>query len=458
MANETDRLRELALKHLWMHNADWAQMAQADEPLVIVEGDGLRVRDSSGKTWIDINAGYASVAVGYGRQEIADAAYQQMQQVTYFPQRCANPSTIELAARIAELTPGDLTRSFLASGGSEANETALKIARAWQHRRGESGRYKMISRRHSYHGATGGVVWLGSVTGSPRSDYEPSPPGMLYAPQPLTYRCPFGSDSPSQCAVRCAEAIEQIILEEHPETVCAVIAEPIASGPGAAVPGDEYWPMLREICDRYGVLLIADEVITGFGRTGRLFASDHWGVVPDIMTIAKGMSSSYLPLGAAVVRGEIANAFAGDGRMLRHVFTFAGHPVAAAAGLKNIDILTGEHLVENAADVGSYFKHQLEAMHADQTILGDVRGLGLMLSLDFVADRQTRVPFPKAFRFSDRLNEQLKQRGLLARSHADHLLNLSPPLCITRAEVDEVADLLRDAIDVVGRAWNETAD
>ena len=454
MAYETDRLRELALKHLWMHNADWSQMAQADEPLVIVEGNGLRVRDSSGKTWIDVNGGYASVAVGYGRHEIADAAYRQMKEITYFPQRCANPSTIQLAARLAELTPADLNRSFLVSGGSEANETALKIARAYQHRRGENGRYKIISRADSYHGATGGVIWLGSAAGSPRTDYEPPPPGILYAPQPLAYRCVFGSDGPSQCAIRCAQAIEQIILDEHPETVCAVIAEPIASGPGAAVPGDEYWPMLREICDRYGVLLIADEVITGFGRTGKLFACNHWGVIPDIMTVAKGMCSSYLPLGAAIARDEIANSFAGDGRMLRHVFTFAGHPVAAAAGLQNIDILTGEQLVENAAEVGAYFKQQLQSLHAEQAIVGDVRGIGLMLSLDFVAERQSKSPFPKSFRFSDRLSEQLKKRGMLARSHAEHLLNLSPPLCITRAEVDEIVELLRQSIDAVAQAWN----
>ena len=455
MKYDTDQLREWALKHLWMHNADWSEMARTEEPLIIVEGTGLRVRDSNGKTWIDINGGYASVAVGYGRQEIADAAYRQMKQITYFPQRTANPSTIQLAVRLAELTPGDLNRSFFASGGSEANETALKIARACQHRRGESGRYKIISRRDSYHGATGGVLWLGSAAGSPRTDYEPSPPGILYGPQPLSYRCEYRSTDSSQCAIRCAEAIEQIILEEHPDTVCAVIAEPIASGPGAAVPGDEYWPMLREICDRYGVLLIADEVITGFGRTGKLFASDHWAIVPDIMTVAKGMCSSYLPLGAAIVREAVAASFSGEDRMLRHVFTFAGHPVAAAAGLQNIDILIQEQLVENAAEVGNYFKEQLQSLQSEEIILGDVRGIGLMLSLDFVADRNSKAPFPKAFGFSDRLNEQLKNRGLLARSHANHLLNLSPPLCITRSEVDEITELLRQAIHAVGESWGQ---
>lgn len=455
MRYDTEQLREWALKHLWMHNADWSEMAQTEEPLIIVEGSGLRVRDSNGKTWIDINGGYASVAVGYGRQEIADAAYQQMKQITYFPQRTANPSTIQLAVRLAELTPGGLNRSFFASGGSEANETALKIARAYQHRHGASGRYKIISRRDSYHGGTGGVLWLGSAAGSPRTDYEPSPPGILHGPQPLAYRCEFGSTSPAQCAIRCAEEIERLILEEGPDTICAVIAEPIASGPGAAVPGDEYWPMLREICDRYGVLLIADEVITGFGRTGKLFACEHWGVVPDIMTVAKGMCSSYLPLGAAISSETVANSFAGENRMLRHVFTFAGHPVAAAAGLQNIDILVEEQLVQNAAEVGSYFKAQLQSLITEARILGDVRGIGLMLSLDFVADRQTKAPFPKNFGFSDRLNTQLKKRGLLARSHANHLLNLSPPLCITRSEVDEVTELLRQAIHAVGESWEQ---
>ena len=387
------KLQRMALDHLWMHNADWVQMSRDGEPLIVVEGQGIRVKDDQGNSWIDVNGGYASVHVGYGRQEIADAVYEQMRRISYFPQRMASPPTIELAAKLAQLTPGSLSRVFFASGGSEANETALKIARAYHHRRGEHGRYKIISRHGSYHGATGGVVWLGSQPQSPRTDYEPAPPGMLYAPQPNYYRCPFASASPHECATRCAAAIESLIQQHGPETVAAVIAEPVASAPGAAVPADEYWPALREICDKYGVLLIVDEVITGFGRTGKMFGIEHWGVIPDIMTLAKGMCSSYVPLGATIARQEIADEFTGEGNFLRHVFTFSGHPAAAAAGLKNMEIIEREALVNRAAEIGDYFQGRLDELHQKHSIVGAARGIGLLRCLEIVADRKTQGPF-----------------------------------------------------------------
>jgi adenosylmethionine-8-amino-7-oxononanoate aminotransferase len=441
---ENEALRRLALQHLWMHNADWEQMDVDGEPLIVVGGQGLRVTDAEGNQWIDVNGGYASVNIGYGRTEVADAADAQMRQIAYFPQRAANPSTIRLAAKLAAIAPGSLSRTFFVSGGSEANETALKIARAYHHRHGEQGRYKIISRKGSYHGATGGVLWLGSVDG--RDDYEPPYPGMLYAPQPDTYRCEFGSPDAHSCAMRCADAIEQLIQTEGPETVAAVIAEPIASGPGAAVPGDVYWPMVRAICDRYGVLLIVDEIVTGFGRTGTMFALEHWGVVPDIMTIAKGMSSTYLPLGAAVVCKEIADEFAGSGNQLHHVFTAAGHPVAAAAGLRNIEIIESEGLVENAVTVGSYFKNRLQGLYEKHAIIGDVRGIGLMLSMEFVADRPTKQRFPAEASISRRLTTSFKKRALLLRAHGDTIVNMSPPLCITTQDVDEIVGAIDESL------------
>ena len=456
MKNKLDanNLRRLALEHLWMHNADWSQMTKLGEPLVIVEGEGLQVKDMDGKTWIDVNGGYSSVNIGYGRKEIGDAAYEQMQRIAYFPQRTTNPPVVQLAAKLADITPGSLSRTFLVSGGSEANETALKIVRAYHHRRGEHGRYKIISRRGSYHGATGGVLWLGSVANSPRTDYEPAYPGILYAPQPNLYRCEFDSQTASECAERCAQAIEELILFHQPQTVAAVIAEPIAGGPGAVVPGGEYWPMLREICDRYGVLLIADEIITGFGRTGRMFAVEHWDVVPDIMTLGKGISSSYLPLSATIVRKEIADAFVGEDKLLRHVFTFAGHPVSSAAGLKNIEIIEHERLVENAAVVGGYFKERLEELYGKHPLIGDVRGIGLMLSMELVADRATKAPFPQELKVSDRINAKLQQRGLLLRAHGNLLINISPPLCITKDDVDEIVAAVAESLGELERELN----
>ena len=331
---ESEALRRASLRYLWMHNRDWTQMAEEGDPQIIESGEGVRVTDAEGRSWIDVNGGYNSVNIGYGRTEIGEAAYEQMRNLHYFPQGATTIPTAQFAAKLADITPGSLSRVFPVSGGSEANETALKIARAYYKRIGEPGRYKVISRIGSYHGMTAGVLWLGGSPYQPRHDYEPAYPGMLHAPQPNHYRAAHDGETPSEFAVRCAQAIERLIQFHGPQTVAAVIAEPIAIPQGAVVPADEYWPMLRQICDKYGVLLIADEVICGFGRTGKMFAVEHWDVTPDIMTVAKGVISSYLPLAAAIVKQEIADAFAGEQNYLRHVFTAAGHPVSAAAALK----------------------------------------------------------------------------------------------------------------------------
>jgi len=440
MVTTTDyeALRQASLKYLWMHNRDWAQMAEEGDPLVMVEGKGVRVTDSDGRTYLDVNGGYNSVNVGYGRTEIAEAAYEQMLKLTYFPQGTTTVPTIKLAEKLAEITPGSLSRVFPVSGGSEANETALKIARAYHKRRGEPGRYKIISRRGSYHGMTGGVIWLGGGPPVPsREDFEPMHPGMLHAPQPNPYRCEMGGETPSECAIRCAQAIEDLIVFHKPETVAAVIAEPVGLPQGVAVPGDEYWPMLRQICDRYGVLLIADEVICGFGRTGKMFAMEHWGVVPDIMTMAKGIISSYLPLAATVVKKEVADHFAGEDNFLRHTLTFSGHPVSAAASLKNIEIMENEGLVQNAAEVGEYLKEQLEGLIVDHPSVGDVRGIGMLIAVELVADRKSKAKFPPEAKIADRLNESFRNHGLIFKASGD-ILSIGPPLCITRDEVDEM--------------------
>ncbi len=434
----TEQLRQLAIDHLWQHNRDWESAARDQEPLIFVAGDGIRVTDTDGQTWIDVNGGYSSVNIGYGRTEIAEAAFEQLRQIPYFPQGSANPPTIKLAAKLAELAPGNLNRAFPVSGGSLANETALKVARAYQKRRGHNGRFRMISRRGSYHGATGGVLFLGSVPSSPRTDYEPAPPGMVYAPQPNAYRCELGSESPEECAVRCAQAIEDLIRFHGPETVAAVIAEPVSSGPGAVMPDPIYWTMLRDICTRHGVLLIADEVITGFGRTGKLFAMEHFGIVPDIMTIAKGISSSYLPLGATLATDDVAAEFASAGKHLRHVFTFAGHPASAAAGLKNIELIQSEELVDNAARTGEYLSEKLHELQERHPIIGDVRGIGFMQALDLVADRETRAIYPEEAKLVERINARFKKQRLLIKAHSGHIINLSPPLCTTRDDLDEI--------------------
>ena len=447
---EGEALRLSSLEHLWMHNKDWTQMAEKGDPVVMVEGKGVRVTDSTGKTWIDANAGYNCVNIGYGRTEVAEAAYEQMQQVTYFPNGTTTIPVIELCEKLAQLTPGGLSRTFLCSGGSEANETALKIARAYHKRRGDAGRYKVISRKRSYHGTTHGVLWLGGDRGDlaprfGRKDFEPVYPGTLYAPQPDPYSCDLGGETPSECAVRCADAIEQLILAQGPETVAAVIGEPISFPAAAAVPGDEYWPRVRDICDKYGVLLIVDEVICGFGRTGKMFASEYWDLEPDIMTVAKGIVSAYLPLAGAVVSQDVADVFGGEGNQISHALTFGGHPVAAAAALKNIEILESENMVANSAEVGAYLQGRLLELQEKHQIIGAVKGLGLMLGLELVTDRDTKARFTDESKIADRITQGFKKRGLILHAGRE-AITIGPPLCITRDEADEVVTIIDETL------------
>ena len=435
MSNE---LRDKALKYLWMQNRDWSQMAEIGDPPVFVKGEGIRVTDTEGNTYIDVNAGYNSVNVGYGRSEIAEEIYKQMLEVNYFPEGSTTKPTIELAKKLSDLTPGDLSRVFPVSGGSEANETALKIARAYHVKNGDINRNKIISRRGSYHGTTAGVLWLGG--GPPvasRDDFEPMYPNMLHAPQPNSYRCEFNSLNNSECAIKSANAIEDLIKFHGPNTIAAAIAEPIAIPQGAIVPGDEYWPMLREICDKYGVLLIADEVICGFGRTGKMFAIEHWGITPDIMTVAKGIISSYLPLAATIVSKKVADKFADENNYFKHTLTNSGHPVSAAAALKNIEILENENIIDNSAKMGKYLKEQLEVLKTDHQIIGDVRGIGLLVAFEIVSDRKTKSLFSSDLSIPDRLTEKFFKHGLIFRV-SNEILNIGPPLSITRSEIDEI--------------------
>ena len=446
-AIQTDSLRQAALDHLWMANMDWIRMAEEGDPPIIVEGSGIRVTDSEGRTWIDVNGGLASINVGYGRTEIADAMYDQMTKTAYYAQGSASEPAIRLAEKLAEVTPGDLSRTWLVSGGSEANEIAVRIAKGYHNRRGESGRYKVISRKRSYHGATGGVLWLGGGHAG-RFDYEPAPVGTLYAPQPHPYRCELGGQTPSECAQRCAEAVESLIEANDPRSVAAVIAEPIAGA--AMVPGGEYWPMLRDICDRHGVLLIADEVVTGFGRTGRWFGVQHWDVEPDIMTLAKGIVSSYAPVGATVASAKVADAFAGGDKFFRAALTAGGHPVTSAAALKNIEIIEDEGLVDNSAEVGAYFLDRLEELREEHPIVGEVRGKGLMLGMELVKDRDSKEDFPPEANLAERFTDRLKAEGLILRPLGS-VLSIAPPLCIERSDVDLITAGLDSALGAVER-------
>ena len=437
---------QAALDHLWMHNRSWSATAERGGPNIITEGQGIRVTDSDGQSWIDVNGGYMCVNIGYGRTELADAMREQMERLIYFPQGATTEPLVDLAAKLAEITPGNLERSWPVTGGSEANETAIKIARSYHKRRGESGRYRIISRRRSYHGALGATMWLGGEGG--REDYEPAFPGMLYAPQPDDYNSGVDGDTPSQCAARSVQAIEDMIKFHGASTIAAVIAEPVSSSAGAAVPGDEYWPMLRQVCDRYGVILIADEVITGFGRTGAMFAMEHWGVTPDIMAMAKGITSSYVPLANAIVTPEVADVFAGQDNIFKQALTFGGHPVTAAVALRNIEIMESEDLVENSRAVGAHLLGRLTALAEDHQMIGNVRGLGLLIGMELVADRDTKARYPKDVQLGKRLSQAFEEERLILSGN-DERVTIGPPLCITQEEADELVTKLDRAFSKV---------
>ena len=448
--SEVKSLQESALEHLWVYLREPSDMAEKGDPAIFVRGEGVHVTDALGNTSIDGMSGLWLKNVGYGRKEIADAAYEQMLNLTYMPLGTTTEPTIRLAEKISQIAPGDMTRSFFTSGGSEAVETALKLSRAYFKRVGEPNRTKFISRKGSYHGATMGALALGGSHLYPKLDYEPLMPGVFHVPQPLPYRCEFGGETPEECAELCVNAVEEMIKFQDPETIAAVFAEPISSPMGCAVPGDNYWPRLREICDRYGVLLIADEVITGFGRTGKMFATEHWGVVPDMMTVAKGITSGYIPMGGCITRGEISDAFIGSQKAsFKHVITFGGHPVAAAAAPKNIEIMEEEGMVENAAKQGVYLLDGLNEMKEKYQMIGDVRGLGLFCGLELVADRGTKEYFPAEADLANRITQGFAENGLLLRG--GDRMNVAPPLCITSSEVDDLVTIMDKVFDQVSK-------
>ena len=457
-AQRMRELQDVALKHLWVPYRDPSEMAEVGEPDIFVQGNGVRLTDMTGQTYLDARAGAAVVNVGHGRQEIVEAVYQQMMKLTYHPPvGSTTVSAIELAEKLAQLAPGKLSRTFFVTGGSEAIETALKITRAYHHRLGDKGRYKVITRKGSYHGALGVTTWMGGV-GHSRAEYEPAYPGILYAPQPNPYRCEYGGQTPEECAIRCAKAVEELILFHGPDTVAAVVGEPIASYTGAIVPGPDYWPMLRQICDKYGVLLIADEVLTGFGRTGKMFALEHWNVVPDLMAFAKGVTSGYLPMGGVIATEQIADVFTGSDRgPLQHVLTYGGQPAACAAALKNLEILEAERLVENSAAMGDYLLDGLQDMQSRHTIMGDVQGKGLLIGVELVQDRNTKERWPSEVDLAVRVAQLYKENGVLLPMSGD-VIRIAPPLCITRSEVDELLEATDSVLRSVERELGVTSN
>jgi adenosylmethionine-8-amino-7-oxononanoate aminotransferase len=453
MSTEPPENQDAIAEHAWLHFYQMEQLQDPSQQTVIVRGDNARVWDQHGREYIDALAGLFCVNAGYGRTEIADAVHHQLQQIAYVsPFSFPNLPAVELAARLAQLAPlGDAARVFFTSGGSEAVESALKIAKQYQRQRGFAGRTKTISRRYAYHGTTMGAL---SVTGLPgvRRQFEPLVPGARHVPIPHRYRCNACQLS-AACTRACTDEIEALIEFEGPETIAAIIMEPVQNSGGAIVPPPDYYLTIRQLCDHYGILMIMDEVITAFGRLGAWFGSEIFGVEPDIITVAKGLTSGYMPLGAAIARKSVADAFIGaESVKLMHGLTYGGHPAAAAAGIANLAILEREALPQRAHDMGNYLIEQLHLALDTHPNVGDIRGMGLFTAIELVRDRQSKQPLEEE-RLMSWLSEQLKQRGVICRAddRLDPVIQLAPPLTIPQADLDQVVAVIGEVLHLLGR-------
>jgi adenosylmethionine-8-amino-7-oxononanoate aminotransferase len=421
-----------------------------NEPMVIVEGRGSTVVDADGTQYLDGMAGLWCVNVGYGRTELAEVAAAQMRALPYYPHTAMNLPAAALAERVNGLLGGDNHVYFVASG-SEANEAGFKFARQYmKHEHPGQYRYKTISRYLGYHGTTLATLAAGGM-GDRKQKFEPlSGNDFVHVAPPYCYRCPFGLKYPS-CEMACVKNIEATIQGEGPDTVSTILIEPIMSAVGVAVPPDEYLPGVAAIAKKYGALLHIDEVINGFGRTGKMFAHQHYGVKPDMVSIAKGIVSAYLPIAAVVVRNDIFNSFVGEpseNRQVLQISTYGGHPVAAAVANRNIEIILEEKLVERAAENGPYLLEGLRTLLRHPTV-GDVRGKGLFAGIELVTDRESKEIMPpdkiKAVVDFARRNGVLVGRSGGGR-HLGSCIVLSPPLVITRAEIDRIVTVLDKAI------------
>jgi adenosylmethionine-8-amino-7-oxononanoate aminotransferase len=452
-APETLDLQRAAREHLWLHFTRMGGYQDGEVP-IIVRGDGCYLEDSKGKRYLDALAGLFSVNIGYGfGEEVGEAAAAQMRELPFYTNwGYAHPRAIELASEVASLTPGDLNRLFFVSGGSEAVESAWKLARQYYTARGDGRRWKAISRHVAYHGTTMGAL---SINGIPeiRAPFEPLVPEVLHVRNTNRYHRP-PDETEAQFTAFLLDELEQTIKATGADTVCMVIMEPVQNAGGSFTPPEGYWKGVREICDRYGILLCADEVITGFGRVGAWFGSERYDIKPDLMTIAKGLSSSYAAIGAVVASDRVMEPFMKDTNMYSHGITFGGHPVGSAIALKNIEIMKRERIVEHVAETQDTFRQTLEQL-LDLPIVGDVRGTGFFYAVELVKDKETRESFSheecetllRGF-----LSPALFERGLICRAddRGDPVIQISPPLVAGQQEFDQIVSILGD---VLAEAW-----
>ncbi len=445
------RLDELDRKHKLPGFASVKEHAEKG-PLIIARGKGVFVWDASGKQYLDGSSAIWNVNLGFGNREIAAAVAQQLETLSFHLGllNISTPPAIELAARLAALAPAGLERVFFTSGGSEANESVIRLARLYHRVRGYKHKTVAIARIKGYHGSSCGAA---SLTGIEHFHefFEPMLPDVRHIAPPYCYHCPLGKEYPS-CAVACADELEKAIAAEGPDRVAFFIAEPVMGAGGVIPAPKEYWTRIRQICDRHDVLMVADEVITGAGRTGTMFACEQWDVRPDIISCAKGISSGYLPLGAVIVHERIYQALLDSpaGAAVWHGFTNTGNPACCAAGLKTLEIMERDGIVENSRRMGERLSRRLQELRSSP-IVGDIRTAGLMAGVELVRDPQTHEPFPEALGVGGRCRDLAREEGLLVRAVGDTVC-MSPPLIITEAEIDLLIDKLRAAISRT-EAW-----
>jgi adenosylmethionine-8-amino-7-oxononanoate aminotransferase len=441
------------LIHSLHHPVDHAQ------PLIYVQGCGSTVRDVEGHEYLDGLSGLWNVNVGHGRAELAEAASEQMKELAYFSSYAgsSNIPAIRLANRLIELAP-EMQAVFFTSGGAEANESAFKTARFYWKARGKAGKVKVIARHHGYHGVTLQAMSATSM-GSYWKMFEPRVPGFVHIQTCYPYR--FQGAKPDETVGQAAaRELEEAILREGPDTIAAFIGEPIHGAGGVIYPTEDYWPRIREICTRYDVLLIADEVITGFGRTGRWFGLSHWNVKPDILSFAKGITSGYLPLGGILVTKQIKECMDSvePANRWMHAFTFSGHPTCCAVALKNIEIMQREYLCENAAKMGERLHNALLDSLGDHRNVGEVRGgKGLLAAVEFVEDRGNKKNFAGDRKVATSIQVEMMKRGVVTRTRpvagehpapGDEVL-FAPPLVVTEPEINHMVGVLRESVKVV---------
>ena len=447
-------LQQAAREHLWLHFTRMGSYKDTEIP-VIVRGDGCYHEDANGKRYLDALAGLFAVNIGYSYgEEMGQAALDQMRELPFYTNwSYAHPRAIELAAEVASLTPGDLDRVFFVSGGSEAVESAWKLARQYHSARGER-RWKAVAHRLAYHGTTMGALSINGIADL-RTPFEPLVPDTLHVRNTNRYHRP-PEETESQFTAFLLEDLESAIVQAGPETVAVVFMEPVQNAGGAFTPPQGYFQGVREICDRYGILLCADEVITAFGRLGHWFGSEKYDIRPDLVTSANGLSSAYAAIGAVIAADHVIEPFMDEKAMYAHGITFGGHPVMAAIALKNIEIMKRERIVERVREHEDVFRATLEQL-LDLPIVGDLRGTGYFWALELVKDKETRATFDEdesETLLRGFLSQQLFEHGLICRAddRGDPVVQISPPLVAGPEEFDEIAGILGE---VLAEAWRQ---